>query len=291
MAIYNLGSINVDHFYAVPHLPSPGETLAAKNVKTGLGGKGANQSVAAAKAGATVHHIGAVGVDGAWTLDRLQSYGVGVDHIAQSPDATGHAIINVAEDGENAIVLYRGANYAFDDTCVRIALSGAGPDDILLIQNETAHQQIAAEIAHEKGVRVMYSAAPFDVDAVRAVLPFVSILAMNEIEKDQLLAALETNITDLSVDEIIVTKGSKGAEHHHRDGAITTVKSHSVDVVDTTAAGDTFAGYFAAARDEGFDIPDALELASAAAAIKVTRAGTADAIPTRSEVEAFIANV
>ncbi len=290
MAIYNLGSINVDHFYAVPVLPSPGETLAATNVKTGLGGKGANQSVAAVKAGATVHHIGAIGADGGWTLGRLRSYGVGVDHISQSSEPTGHAIINVAADGENAIVLYRGANYAFDEAAVRKALSGAGPDDILLIQNETTHQQIAAQIAHEQGARVMYSAAPFDVDAVRDVLPFVSILAMNEIEKDQLLAALETDIADLPVDEVIVTKGGDGAELHHA-GTVTSVPSHRVDVVDTTAAGDTFAGYFAAARDEGFEIKSAMKLASAAAAIKVTRAGTADAIPARSEVDAFIAKL
>ena len=291
MTVYNLGSINADHFYAVPHLPTPGETLAATEIRTGLGGKGANQSVAAAKAGATVHHIGAVGGDGAWARDRLTSYGVSVDHVVTSPEPTGHAIINVATDGENAIVLYRGANYAFDSKIIKDALTGAGPDDILLIQNETAHQQIAAKIAHELGLRVMYSAAPFDVDAVREVLPFVSVLAMNEIEKNQLLAALETDIKDLPVDEVIVTKGSKGAEIHLRDGSITTVKSHDVDVIDTTAAGDTFAGYFAAARDEGLDIPDALKLASAAAAIKVMRAGTADAIPTRSEVDAFIAKL
>lgn len=291
MTIYNLGSINADHFYSVPHLPTPGETLAATEIRTGLGGKGANQSVAAAKAGATVQHIGAVGADGNWAVERLSSYGVGVDNVVQTPDATGHAIINVAVDGENAIVLYRGANYGFDSGVIFDALMDAGPDDILLIQNETAHQKIAAELAHAKGCKVMYSAAPFDVDSVRDVLPFVSILAMNEIEKDQLLAALETNIADLPIDEIIVTKGPEGAELYRRDGAITRVDSHLVEVVDTTAAGDTFAGYFAAARDQGLGNQQALERASAAAAIKVTRAGTADAIPTREDVEAFIADL
>ena len=110
MALWNLGSINADLFYSVPHLPGPGETLASTNHRKGLGGKGANISVAAARAAARVFHIGAVGNDGKWASDLLLEYGVDPRFIAVSDTATGHAIIATDADGENNIILYPGAN-------------------------------------------------------------------------------------------------------------------------------------------------------------------------------------
>ena len=112
MAIWNLGSINADMVYAMPHLPAAGETLAAHSLSQFLGGKGANMSVAAVRAGSTVHHIGAVGPDGAWAIDRMKGYGAGTDHIVQVETPTGHAIIAVEPEGENQIILFPGANRA-----------------------------------------------------------------------------------------------------------------------------------------------------------------------------------
>lgn len=286
MTIFNLGSINIDHFYRLPHLPAPGETLAATDYSVGLGGKGANQSAAAAKAGAKVVHIGAVGPEGGWTVERLAGWGVDMRAIARLATPTGHAIINVDSGGENAIVLFPGANQAMPFSVVKDALAGAGPGDTLMLQNETAHQAGAAELARSKGLRVIYSAAPFDVDAVRAVLGYVSILAVNAVEADQLCAALGVTLDRLDVPELLVTRGGKGAEWRG-GGQIVTAPPIKVDPVDTTGAGDTFAGYFAAGRDAGMTPADALSLAGAAASLKVTRRGTADAIPTRAEVEAF----
>jgi len=285
--IFNLGSINIDHFYRVAHLPSPGETLAADDYRMGLGGKGANQSAAAARAGARIAHIGAVGPEGGWAVDRLAGWGVDTTHIARLETATGHAIINVDAAGENTIILYPGANRALDWAAVERALAAASPDDMLILQNETAHQAEAAGLARALGMRVLYSAAPFDADAVRAILPHVTTLALNAVEADQLSAALGLPLDALEVPELLVTRGADGAEWRARTGDRAFAPALKVAPVDTTGAGDTFAGYFAAGRDRGLSPQQSLDWAAVAAALKVTRQGTADAIPTAAEVAAF----
>jgi ribokinase len=289
MTVWNVGSINIDHFYDVPHIPAPGETLAATEVRSGLGGKGANQSVAAARAGARVHHIGAVGRDGGWAVGRMGGYGVGTDHILTMDVPTGHAIINLASDGENAIVIFGGANTAMPSDHVVAALSAARAGDVLLLQNETRHQPAAAGAGQGRGMRVVYSAAPFDPDAVIAVLPHVSLLVLNAVEAAQLETALGTALGDLPVPEIVVTRGAVGADLLDTGtGTTVQVPAPKVTAVDTTGAGDTFAGYLAAGLDAGLPTVEAMTHAAAASALKVTRKGTADAIPDRGEVAAFL---
>lgn len=122
MAIFNLGSVNIDHVYHVPHLPLPGETLASTDFNSGLGGKGANQSIAIGRAGGVVNHIGAVGPEGGWTREILRGAGVNVEHLHTVEAPTGHAIINVDDAGENAIVLFGGANIALTKTLIDTAL-------------------------------------------------------------------------------------------------------------------------------------------------------------------------
>ncbi len=290
MTIYNLGSINADYFYRVPHLPQAGETLAANTMSSGLGGKGANQSVAAVRAGATVCHIGAVGPDGGWAIDRMRSYGVDCSHIIRVEQPTAHAIITIDPAGENAIVLFSGANNAQDINQVQQACGAAGPVDYFLLQNETSHQVAAAKIASDAGMQVVYSAAPFQVEAVRAVLPYISILIMNEIESEQLTQAMGHKPQNLPVPNALITRGAQGADWiDTNSGETVTVPAFSVTPVDTTGAGDTFAGYVIAGLSQNMAPPDALRMAAAAAAIKVTRPGTADAIPDRAEVDAFLA--
>ena len=289
MAIWNLGSINIDHVYQLDHLPRPGETLAARSYSQGLGGKGANQSIAAARAGAMTHHIGAMGTADGWVIDRLAARGVCTADIARLPDAvTGHAIILLDRQAENAIVIHPGANRAMTPAMLEKPLSAIKPQDTLLIQNETGCQIEAARIARQAGALVIYSAAPFDIAAVRAVLPYASILAMNAGEADELFAAIPD---DLPVQGLLITRGAEGAEYRDlTSGTIHRQEAFAVDPVDTTGAGDTFAGYFAAALDRGDDVPAALRLAAGAAALKVTRPGAGDAIPGLEEVMAFIAN-
>lgn len=290
MAIWNLGSINIDHVYRMEHLPLPGETLAANNYSVGLGGKGANQSIAAALAGATTQHLGAMGVSDEWVVRSLLAAGVGTDHIQRLPDnVTGHAIILLDSSAENSIIIHPGANRSLEIATLEKAMRPITREDTLLMQNETNCQVAAARIAQDTGARVIYSAAPFELDALRDVMPHVSILAMNAGEADQLFAAVPG---DMPVQGLLITRGAEGAEYHDLENAtVYRQPAFPVTPVDTTAAGDTFAGYFAASLDRGDTIPDALRLASAAAALKVTRAGAGDAIPALDEVRDFLSDL
>lgn len=289
MTVWNLGSINIDHSYHLPHLPRPGETLSATDYRKGLGGKGANQSLAAARAGASVVHLGAAARADDWVVGRLTSSGVDTTHIVRHHDqATGHAIILLDEAGENAIVIHGGANRTLQQDHFKSAIARMKGGDFLLMQNETNLQVELAQVAAKRGVRVVYSAAPFDIEALRAVLPHVAIIAVNEGEAAELAAAFGE---DLAVEGMLITRGAKGAEYRDmRGGRSFEVPAFPVEVVDTTGAGDCFAGYFVAGLDRGDDIPVALRRAAAAAALKVTRAGAGDAIPKRDEVEAFLAS-
>lgn len=284
MAIWNLGSINLDHVYQVPHLPQPGETLAATDYAVGLGGKGANQSVAAARAGAHVRHIGAVGPDDDAVITRLAAFGVDTAHVARVDVATGHAVIHVDPAAENVIVLFPGANQAVTDGQVARALKDAAPGDFLMLQNETSAQVAAARLGRERGMRVVYSAAPFDVAMVEQVLLHADILVMNEVESAQLQRALG-RMPDI---EMIVTKGARGAEWMRPGQAPLVVAAFPVTPVDTTGAGDCFIGNLVAALDLGMTPDVAMRRASAAAALQVTRPGAGAAMPTVAEVTAFL---
>ena len=284
MAVYNLGSINLDHVYRVPHLPLPGETLSAVDYTVGLGGKGANQSVAVAKAGAAIRHIGCVGREGTWALGRLRDYGVDVSRVTIGKQPTGHAVINVDPGGENAIVIFPGANHGIDAAAMDEALSDGVTGDTLMIQNETSLQVEAARIAQQKRMFVVYSAAPFDAEAVRAILPHVSLLVVNEGEAAQLQVALNGRP---EVD-MVITRGSKGAEWISVGAEPVFQPAFRVTPVDTTGAGDTFIGTLVAGIDLGLSRVEAMRRAAAAAALQVTRPGAAQAIPTAQEVNAFL---
>lgn len=287
--IINLGSINVDHLYDLPRLPAPGETVAATGLTSGLGGKGANQSVAAALAGARVRHVGAVGPDGPPLVDRLAEFGIDTSGVRITDTPTGHAIVMVDVSGENQIVIYSGANMAQDIDVITRILGQASRGDWLMLQNETSLQAETAAKAQARGMNVAYSAAPFDVQAVEAVLPHVTLLIVNQVEAEQLVMARGTPILDIPVPNVLVTKGAKGADWHdtHLRSTV-SVPAFQVTAIDTTGAGDTFAGYVVAGLSQGLSPRSALRRASAAAAISVTRKGTSDAIPSLAEVQDFL---
>lgn len=285
MTVYNLGSINLDHVYRVPHLPAPGETLSALEYDLGLGGKGANQSVAAARAGALTRHLGAVGPEGGWALDQLHGYGVNVSRVTIGSTPTGHAIIAVDQAAENAIIVFPGANRTIDPAALPAMLEDALPSDTLLLQNETSAQVEAAMLARQKGMRVVYSAAPFEAASVRAILPHISLLVVNEGEAAQLTAALG----HAPQIDMIVTKGAQGAEWISPEHPPLFQPAFPVQPVDTTGAGDTFIGTLVAGLDLGLPRAEAMRRAAAASALQVTRPGAAQAIPTADEVTAFLA--
>ena len=283
--IWNLGSINADNFYLLPHLPAPGETISARNFRQGLGGKGANMAVAAARAGTRVMHVGALGADGGWALERLLEYGVETAHITLMEGVTGHANIAVDLEGENNIIIFPGTNHEITEEMIGAALSEASSGDWLLMQNETNGQRFAAQTAKTLGLRLAYAAAPFDAEAVKAILDRIDLLVLNEVEAAQLRAATGGELRQLPVDDIVVTLGAGGCEWvSNKAHRVESYPAYQVDVVDTTGAGDTFTGYLVAGLDRGMTMPHAIDLAMRAGALMVTRHGTADVIPDLKEI-------
>lgn len=289
MTIWNLGSINADFVYSVPHIPAPGETLASTDRNMFLGGKGANMSVAAARAGSHVRHIGAVGNDGRWAIERLLEYGVDTRSISEVDTETAQAIIAVDRHGENAIILHQGANVKINAAHVQAALSEAATGDWFVCQNETNFQVEGAKLAKQLGLKIAYAAAPFEADAVEQILPFLDFLILNEIEMEQLTGSLGKTAENLNLDTVIVTKGGGGATLFQRSETVKSLHFDAIRVtpIDTTGAGDTFTGYVLSSLDRGLPIEQAMQLATKAAALMVTRQGTADVIPDLSEVQAF----
>ena len=286
MTIWNLGGINADHVYGVPHIPAPGETLDGTSHSLYLGGKGANMSVAAARAAAHVRHIGAVGQDGRWAIDRLTEYGVDTRAITQVQTDTAHAIIFVADDGENAIMVYPGANRAVPASHLQQSLTKAKTGDWFVCQNEVNLQLEGAKLAREMGLKVAYAAAPFDETVTQEMLPFLDFLILNEVEANQLKAATGQGPAELPVRDVIVTLGGDGATWFG-SGEPLHVPAYDVEAVDTTGAGDTFTGYVLAGLDRGQPMEQALKTAAKAGALMVTRHGTADVIPDLAEVQGF----
>jgi len=286
MTLWNLGSINTDYIYDVPHIPAPGETITSSGRQVFLGGKGTNISVAAARAGTHVCHIGAVGADGRWAVDRLMEYGVDTRYISQVETETCQAMIFVDPVGENTIVLHPGANMAIPPDALEQALTRARTDDWLVMQNETCLQTEAAELGKATGLRVAYAAAPFEADRVTAVLDSLDFLILNALEAEQLEQAIGQSPGALPVEHVIVTKGDDGATWFGPEGPV-HISALTVKPVDTTGAGDTFTGYVLSGLARGVPMRQAMDQASRAAALMVTRHGTADVIPDLAEVQAF----
>lgn len=286
MTIWNLGSINTDIIYSVPHIPAPGETLSSTGRSVFLGGKGANMSVAAARAGAHVRHIGAIAPESKWTRDRLLEYGIDTRSVIEIDADPAQAIISVAEDGENAILLHTGANGAIPEDHVKQSLTEAEVGDWVVTQNETNAQHTALALGKEMGLRVAYAAAPFSAEAVESVLSLLDFLILNEIEMAQLSDALGKSASELGIETVIVTKGADGADLY-RNGEMSHFDALPVTPVDTTGAGDTFTGYVLAGLDRGLPVEQAVQLAIKASALMVTRKGTADVIPDLLDVQEF----
>ncbi|WP_010141486.1 ribokinase [Oceanicola sp. S124] len=285
MAVWNLGSINADLVFRVPHLPVPGETLAATGFSRGLGGKGANMSVALARAGSQAHHIGAVGEDGLWMKERLAEYGVSVAHLAELPGPSGQAVIELDAKGENRIVILGGANRMLDESAFAQVLAQAGPQDWAVFTNETNGIEAFARAAKAQGLKLAHAAAPFDAQAVAPLLPLLDLLVVNKVEAEQLAEATGQPPEALPVADVVITLGGDGARWiHTATGEAQDFAAPKVTPVDTTGAGDTFTGYLVAGLAQGMPLPEAITLAQKAGALMVTRLGTADVIPRRDEL-------
>jgi ribokinase len=281
-----VGSLNVDHTLRVPHIPAPGETLSASGMLTCFGGKGANQAVAAARAGGAVAMIGCVGQDdfGTRYLEHLQSEGIDTTAILRSPTPTGSAFIAVDDHGENSIIVNAGANHTITPEHIEQHAALIRDADALLLQLECPLAVVlrASEIAREAGVRVILNPSPLSA-AYLAQRFAVDTLIVNEGE-----AALITpnqNLAESMCRHLIITRGAESTLSITENG-VTLISPPKVTPVDTVGAGDTFAGAFAVATSEGRE--DAIRFANTAGALATLKPGAQPAIPTRTEIEAFM---
>ncbi len=288
--ILNIGSLNLDYVYAVPHFVAAGETLLATRRDVFAGGKGLNQTVAAARAGAQVFHGGAVGADGDMLLDLLRDAGADVSAVSRVDVPTGHAIIEVNPQGENSIIILGGANRAVSPETVEAALAKVDAGDILLLQNEINGLDAIIRRAAEKGLRILFNPAPMEAAVKELPLHLLDTLIVNEGEGRALGGDMDALRAAYPRQKILLTQGSRGATLWTGSERLFQ-PAFPVKAVDTTAAGDCFLGYYAAALAENLPYADALRLASAASALAVQKQGAAPSIPIRREVEGFLKGI
>lgn len=293
MKILNIGSMNLDYVYDVDHIVSSGETESSCNLNIFLGGKGMNQSVALAKAGADVYHAGLIGEDGKVFIDACRQYNVNCEHIKTTDGKTGHAIIQRDKNGQNCILLFGGANQKLTEEYIDSVLTGFEKGDMLLIQNEVNLLPYIVDKAYEKGMVIALNPSPFDTKLKSVDMHKINLFILNEIEGEQLTGHSEPEkiiekIRSVYPDaQTVLTLGANGAFYADADKKYYQ-PAFAVTAADTTAAGDTFTGYFIAAISENADIPRALRLAAKAASIAVTKAGAVPSIPMRSEVDSLL---
>lgn len=290
MKIYNLGSLNIDYVYSVDHIVKPKETLASSSMQKFAGGKGLNQSVALARAGCNVIHGGIIGADGEFLKDVLQKENVDVSKIKTLNLPTGHAVIQVDNSGQNSILLYSGTNFAVDCEYVEQFLSDANEDDLLVLQNEISALESAFETARQKKMQIAFNPSPYSEKIKNLPLEYIDWWFCNEVEAKALFDSEnpEQIAKNFSLkypkSNLILTLGEQGSVFVNKD---ITVKQDAfvTEVVDTTAAGDTFTGYFLSAVSQNKTIENAIKTASKAASITVSRNGAAASIPFLTEVK------
>ena len=294
MPILNFGSLNIDHVYRVDTFVLPGETKHTKSYTIHSGGKGLNQSIAAARAGSLVFHAGVAGRDGGFLVEMLQAAGVDTSLMQTSAEVSGHAIIQVADSGQNCILLYGGTNQMLTEAYVDRTLDAFGSDGFVLLQNETNLVGKIIEKAAAMGLKVALNAAPYSEDVNAYPIDQLDWLIVNEVEGAGIIGgAVDENLLQRLAERypkagILLTLGSRGAQCV-QNGHYASIGSCKVQAVDTTAAGDTFSGYFLFGVMQSLSLAETLRLATVASALCVQRPGAANSIPTRAEVEQVLA--
>lgn len=293
MKVLNFGSLNIDYVYQLEHFVKKGETISSDALNVSSGGKGLNQSIALCRAGTTVFHAGAIGTDGIFLQNMMKDVGVQTQFITTFENVrTGNAIIQRDKYGENCIILYGGANQAITKEMVDKVLENFSEGDWLVLQNEINENPYIVEQAHEKKMRIILNPAPMNEKILQINLNYIDCIILNEVEAQELTGqkTLEEVYSGLQSKfankEIILTLGDKGSVYIFNDMLIRQT-AYKVQTVDTTAAGDTFVGYYLSGICQGLKIEDALDLASKAAAITVSRKGAALSIPCKEEVMQF----
>lgn len=284
------GSLNIDRTYSVPHFVSAGETMSAAKMELFCGGKGFNQAVALARAGKEVYFAGAVGSDGQMLLDALAADGIHDQYVKRTAGASGHAVIQVDSNGQNCIIILAGANGEITEADVDTVLADFGPGDLIVLQNEITAVAYILRRAAQKGMIVALNPSPCDERITGYDMNYVNYLLVNEVEgnaitgctePDTIVHKLHTTYPHMNV---VLTLGSRGAVYRGADGTRHHCGIYRTGAVDTTAAGDTFTGFFLAEITDSGNAAAALEQASIASGISVSRKGASPSIPTRQEV-------
>ena len=290
MKLYNLGSLNIDYVYHVDHFVRPGETLASKQMQIFPGGKGLNQSIALARAGAQVIHGAVLGGDGEFLLHTMEASGVDVSRVKKTEYPSGHAIIQVDKSGQNSILLFSGTNSRVDRAYVESFLEDAQEGDILLLQYEISCMDVIFEVAHEKKMQIAFNPSPYTPAIKELPLQYVSWWFCNEIEGEAVFggktpeAIVENFTKTYSRSNLILTLGQEGSLFKNAEICVKQ-PIYPVKAVDTTAAGDTFTGYFMASVAKGEPVAAAMDLAARAASVAVSRLGAAESIPYISDLQ------
>jgi ribokinase len=300
MAVLVFGSVNIDRTFSLPHWVALGETILSSSLSVQAGGKGANQAVALSKAGVGVSLAATIGSDGLWIKDLLDNYGVETSSMnVKDGTFTGNATILLDEKGRNSIVLYGGGNRENGKEYIDSVLASFNKGDWLILQNEINNLDYVIEKAVEKGMKICLNPSPFEKELLSLPLGRIDLLVVNEIEMSQLAGKeIKDNIESYrmvlretgdkySASSILLTLGEKGSLFLEKGkNEILFSDIVKTDAVDTTAAGDTFLGYFLSSVIEGRTYPEALRRASMASSMAVSRKGAMDSIPLREEVDA-----
>ena len=290
MKILVFGSLNIDHIYRLPHLVREGETLSASSYAKNEGGKGFNQATALAKAGQKVFFAGAIGEEGVFLKNYLQNLDIDVNNIRILNVPTGHAIIQINEQGNNSIILYGGANQAITEKYVDDVLSQFSEGDYILLQNEISLGSWILRKAHEKGLHIILNPSPVSSDLLSWTFNLVDWIILNEIEGADLTgktdphSIIEALLNEFHIPHIVLTLGEIGSIYASTQERLFQ-PAIQTNVVDTTAAGDTFAGYFFASLFKGKSPSEALLRATAASSLAIRQQGAARSIPWEADVE------
>ena len=291
MKIIVFGSANIDRTYSVDHFVNPGETISADKMDLFCGGKGFNQAIAFARAGSEVYFAGAVGDDGWVLIDTLKENGVNVDHVKQVPGPSGHAIIQVTPEGQNSIIILAGSNGAITHEDVDLVLTSFAKGDLVVLQNEISSVDYIIDRAKEHGMTVALNPSPFNEKIKLYDLSKIDYLLVNEVEGALLAGCSEPEKVVEVIHEkypnvnVVLTLGCVGSVFAGKDGSVLTSGIYPTTAVDTTAAGDTYTGFFLSEAISTGNIEVAMKMAAIASGVSVSRPGASQSIPFIDEVQ------
>lgn len=292
MKVLNFGSLNYDYVYDVDHMVSAGETLSSHDMNIFCGGKGLNQAIALAKAGVPVYMAGMVGQNGQKLIDTCSENNVDASYVKMVNGENGHAIIQVDKNAHNCILLYNGSNYKLTREYIDNVLANFGQGDILLLQNEINLLDYIIDQAYSKGMYIVLNPSPCNEKLLACDLSKIALFILNEIEGAQLSGEQRIDKIPAAMlqkyphAKIVLTLGEAGSVYCDPENCYKQA-SFKVKAVDTTAAGDTFTGYFIAGLIDKMPIQNILSRCAQAAAITVSRKGAVQSIPLLAELQAL----